>query len=57
MKNKKNYNELQKVMLVNTHPIKLIFNTIGGGLGLYFLWQQDGVNALVIGPASWGIDI
>jgi hypothetical protein len=49
MKNIKNYTELQKVMLVNAHPIKLIFNAIGGGLGLYFLWQQDGLNALVIG--------
>ncbi len=49
MKKRERFTELQKVMLINAHPVKMVFNTIGGIIALYFLWQHQGINALVIG--------
>lgn len=49
MAQKTEFSELQKVMLINAAPIKLVFNTVGGAIALYFLWNHDGINALVYG--------
>lgn len=36
-------------MLINAHPIKMIFNLIGALIAFYFLWFHQGLNALVFG--------
>lgn len=49
MAKSKHFTELQKTMLINAHPVKMIFNLIGASVGLYFLWFHQGLNALVFG--------
>lgn len=41
--------ELQKTMLVNAHPVKMIFNLIGASIGFYFLWWHQWLPALIFG--------
>ena len=56
MKTKHEFSEIEKVMLINAHPVKNLFNFIGLAFGLYFLWQKDAVMALItgLGPALLG---
>ena len=49
MKQLSNLSGFQKLMLLNAHPIKMVFNYIGGAIGLYFLWQHRGWYALIFG--------
>lgn len=41
--------KLQKLMLINAYPIKLIFNSIGGIIALYFLWKRELLYSLILG--------
>jgi hypothetical protein len=43
------FTQLQKIMLVNAHPVKNLLNLIGATLGLYYLWQNQVINALIFG--------
>jgi hypothetical protein len=51
MRNQKlsQFSELQKVMLINAHPVKNIFNLISLPFIFYFLWIHDPIMALTTG--------
>lgn len=43
------FTELQKIMLINAHPVKNFLTFVGGAIACYYLWLGQGINALVFG--------
>jgi hypothetical protein len=36
-------------MLVNAHPVKIVFNAVAAAVAFYYLWFHQGINALIFG--------
>jgi hypothetical protein len=36
-------------MLINAHPAKLVLNTVGGAIALYYLWGHQIFHAIILG--------
>ena len=45
----KTLTKFQKLMLINAHPSKLVLNTIGGAIALFYLWKHQILFAILFG--------
>lgn len=41
--------KFEKLMLINAHPSKLVLNTIGGTIALFYLWEHKILLAILLG--------
>lgn len=48
----KTLTKFQRLMLINAHPAKLLLNTFGGAIALFYLWENQILFAILFGGIS-----